>query len=433
MQVHVEDGESPKHSSQTKKSFFQKNKILVISIVGAIICMSIGAYFLFVPAEPDIIPNESIITTPYYKINLSYDIGIIPASYNQHLIKITHNGGEPVENMTEQLWITVYPPDGTPYPKRSGIKQLSKYQSFEESDNLYIYLGKDQLFYASKELPDYNDFVDFPVGSWAIHIDDARYKAPMSVYKFIIDESKTRLVNKNTKSSINQIIEESQPYDSIFISGDQVYHEQVIMEGKPLRLYGVGGPTIDAGGQSGSAITVLNNSNSEIFGFNIQNSGTQEFEQSGILLENSNHISIYNNSIHDNQNGIFLSSSDENDIRYNYIQANDIGGVVIAYGSSKNTIKNNYIAINTIGIFTRDTADSNYMVLNTGGGNTRYGIFLENKLKNIYEYNNFGNDKMSYEKTSDIPIMHYSEDKYNASAWLDPNRKLGIHESTGPT
>jgi parallel beta-helix repeat protein len=431
MQVHVEDGESPKHSPLVKKNKFKKNKILIISVVGAILCMALGAYLLFVPATP--VPvNETVIESPHYNIDLSYDVGVNPGAYDQHLIKITHNGGDSVENMSGQLWMSVYPPDGTPYEKRSWISHTSKYLSFEEGDVLYIYLGKDQLFYASKELPDYDEYVDFPDGDWGIHIDDARYKTPFSQYKFTIENSKTHLITKKSSLSINQMLDQAQPYDSIFIFGDQIYHEQVIMESKTLRLYGVGGPTIDAGGEN-SAIMVSNCSGGEIFGFNIQNSGTREFEQSGILLKDSDHMLIRNNSIHDNQNGIFLASSNENDIRYNYIQANDISGIAVTYGSSKNTIKNNYIAINTMGIYISDSSDSNYVVLNTGKDNTRYGLYIDNTLKNMYEYNDFGNDRMSYERTADAPITYYSEDKYNESAWLDPNRTLGAHESRGPT
>jgi len=432
MQVHVEEGESPKKTTLSKKNFFQKNKIMIIAVIGAIICMIGGIYLLLAPSEVPIDTSNITIEQPHFKMNLSYILGTNPGAYNQHLIKITHNGGEPVENMSDQLWITLYPPDGTPYLKRSSVTHTSKYLTFEEGDILYIYLGKDQLFYAAKELPDYQDYIDFPSGDWAIHIDDARYKSPIDVFKFTIKGSKTHLITKKSQLSINQILDQAEPYDSIFIYGDQVYHEQVIMESKTLRLYGVGGPTIDAGGYN-SAITISNSSGSEIFGFNIQNSGTFDFYESGILLKNSDHISIYNNSVHNNQNGIFLAASDENDIRYNYLQANDISGIAIAYGSSKNTIKNNYVAINTIGIYVVDSSDNNYIVLNTGGGNTRYGILLDNKGKNIYEYNNLSNDRMSYEDKGFVPVTYYSKDKYNASAWLDPNRELGLHESRGPT
>lgn len=422
--MHVQVDDLPKKQGKSKR----KNKILLVSIIGFIICMSAGAYLLLFPSAPD--PNQVTTPTelPHYQLTLAYDFGILPSAYDQHIIKIEHLGGDSIENMSEQLWVTIYPPDSTPYLKRSPVFQTSKYLTFEKGDVLYVYIGKDQNFYASKELPSYSDFIDFPNGNWGIHIDDARYKSAISSYSFTVSNSKTHIIDKKNEKSINQMMNDAQPYDTIFIVGDQIYHEQVLMDGKSIRLYGMNGPIIDAGGIN-SAITISNCSFGEIAGFDIRSSGTANSYESGIYLKNSDHISIRNNSIHDNQNGIYLISSNENDIRFNMIQVNDIAGLSITYGSSKNTIKSNYFGLNTIGIFVRDSSDNNYIVLNNGSGNSRYGILIENKLKNMYEYNNFTTDRMSYNKVAEDKIISYSQDKTNASDWLAPDRTIGLHES----
>jgi len=208
----------------------------------------------------------------------------LPSAHDQHIVKIEHLGGEVVENMSDQLWMSVYPPDSVPYAKRSLIHHTSKYLTFEPGDILYVYLGKDQQFYASKELPVYEDFIDFPDGKWEIHIDDARYKAAWSEYSFTVYDSKTHVVNRKSDKGINQLMNEAQPYDTLIIVGDQIYHEQVLMEGKTVRLLGTGGPIIDAGG-IGSAITIANCSYGEVSGFDIRSSGTGTIHDSGIYLK----------------------------------------------------------------------------------------------------------------------------------------------------
>jgi len=424
MHVQVDDG--PRRVSQSKLK--RKKLILMISIAGFFLCMIAGIFLILTPTTPEIIENVTEPEIPHYNIDLLYDFGVLPSSYNQHIVKIEHRGGDVVENMSSQLWISMYPPDGTPYLKRASVLYTAKYLSFEKGDVLYIYLGKDQNFYASKELPTYSDFVDFPNGAWGIHIDDGRYKSAMSTYSFTVFDSKTKIVNSKTVDTLSKLIDDSQPYDTIFVVGDQVYHEQILMDEKSVRLFGVGGPIINAGGIN-SAITISNCSYGEIRGFEIQGSGTLEPYDAGITIKNSNHISIYNNSFQNNQNGIYLSASDENDIRYNSFQVNDLAGILLEYGSSKNTIKFNYAGLNTIGIYLRDSSDNNYVVLNTGAHNSRYGILIENKLKNMYEYNNFSTDRMSYNKVVEDKITYYSQDKTNESAWLAPDRVIGRHES----
>lgn len=404
MHVHVEEMPQKENPAQIKK---RKYKLYALTI-GVILCIGVGIFLLFSAPQPK--PVETNITppTPGYKINFSYELGIIPASFDQHVVKITHTGGETIDDMNESLWITIYPPESTPYLRRTLVRYNSKYLDLSEGDELYIYIGRDQLFYASKELPDFEEYIDFPVGKWGIHIDDSRYKTGISTYEFNIDTSKTHLISKGSR--IQTEIDNAKPFDTLIVKGkDNVYHEQLTIENKPLRLYGVESPIIDAGG-SNSVITLVNTSYCEIYGFEIINSGIKEPIDAGILVYYSDHISIRNNSIHNNQNGIYLLGSLNNDILYNQAYLNDIAGLLLAQDSNSNTIKENSFQLNTMGIYIKDASTGNYMVKNTGHGNTRYGILIDNKLKNIYEYNDFTYDKMSYDRSIDENLTSSSLD-----------------------
>jgi len=420
MHVHVDELPSKETPAQIKR---RKYKTYAL-IAGALICLGMGIYFFMSQPEPVI---EQINTTPEipgYKINFQYELGVIPASFNQHVVKITHGGGETVENMSEMLWITMYPPESTPYPKRTLVTHLSKYLEFSEGDVLYVYLGKDNMFYASKELPDYDDYMDFPDGEWGVHIDDARFKTPISSYTYSIVKSKTHIIERGTR--IQSIIDNAKEFDTVVVIGrDSIYHEQLTIDSKPIRIFGMDGPIIDAGG-SNSVISILNSSYSEIYGLIIINSGIKEPNEAGILVFYSDNTLIRNNTIHDNQNGIYMIGGIKNTIIYNHVYSNDISGLAMALGSNDNTVKENIFQSNTFGIYVKDSSDANYIVRNTGNGNTRYGMLLDNQLKNIYEYNNFSYDKMSYDKVIEENLTTVSSPKSDADTWLTT---CGRHES----
>lgn len=420
MHVHVEELPTKDSPSLTKR----KKVILWSLIIGVIICVGVGIFLLIQPSpQPTIDPNVTP-EMPGYKINFQYELGVIPASFNQHIIKITHNGGDVVENMSEMLWITIYPPESTPYLRRTSIIHTSKYMEFSNGDILYIYLGKDQKFYASKEIPNYDQYMDFPDGNWGIHIDDARYKSPISSYDFSIGKSKTHIIDKTMR--IQNAIDSANEFDTILIKGeDTIYHEQITINSKSIRLVGIYDPIIDAGG-SNSVITILNSSYSEIDNLNIINSGVKDPNDAGILLFYSDNTMILNNTIHNNQNGIYMIGSVKNIIMNNQIYTNDISGLTLALGSNSNTVKENSFQSNTFGIYIKDASDTNYIVKNTGQGNTRYGIMIDNKLKNIYEYNNFTYDKMSYDKIVEQNLTTVSQSKSDADTWMTT---CGVHES----
>lgn len=121
------------------------------------------------------------------------------------------------------------------------------------------------------------------------------------------------------------------------------------------------------------------------------NSGT------GIKLNNSDYNEIIYNTITDNQNGVFLYTSDYNVIENNSaIKNNDLNGIFLNATSDYNSIKNNNISSNTQnGIFLNDHCDDNNISSNDIYSNSDSGIRIENSSSNSL-YSNTVNSNENY-------------------------------------
>jgi parallel beta-helix repeat protein len=397
MHVVVED-----KKQDPKKWTFQKKLIVIGGIIAALFFI-IGGYMMLAP-QPVV---EPVIVDPTLKVDFTYELGIIPDAHDQRVVKITNEGGSVINNLSTDLWITFYPPESTPYPKRSIAIDSSKYKTWEEGESIYVYIGIDDIFHSSKEIPAYSDFIDFPNGAWEVHIDDAIHASPISKYKFEIYDSKTQAVISS--GQLQNIIDAVQPYDTVIVSGE-IYHDQVHIA-KPLRLIGVKYPVIDAGG-SNSPVTIEAN-DVMLKGFVLINSGSTESTYAGVFLKNARNAQVIDNKIKQNTHGIYLYGSASNFIKNNTVSNNDIAGIVLNSGSDKNTVKYNDFSYNTIGIYLLGNANTNYIVQNTGRGNTRYGILIENRLRNTYEFNNFGADRLSYDDNTTRFIDAYNNEDEN--------------------
>jgi parallel beta-helix repeat protein len=431
MHVLVDDAPQKVDPEKVKAKKRKKNLILIGSSVGLVICMAVGIYFMFLQPAPAPQPVAAPVDLSF-KITTMYELGINPAAASQKVIKITHNGGEIVQNISKQLWITMYPPEDTPYLPRSPAIFSSKYTTFTEGDELYVYYDTNQQARVTKTIPSYSEYIDFPNGKWEVHIDDARYKVAMSSYKFTITDSRTHLVKVSDDISLSKLIAGSQPYDTIILYGsDKPYHEQVVID-KPMRIIGINNPTIDGGGVS-SVITIANTTDVLIQGLKVQNSGAKYPEDAAILIKGSTKINIRNNTISESQNGVYLYQSSECNIYGNSIYSNVISGIAVGYNSNKNTLKNNMLQLNTMGIYIPLGSDDNYIVSNNGFGNSRYGIFVGEKLHNVYEYNNF-TDTMSYDNNYDNAIALLYTDYSNNDLWGTPRSNLcGMWGTPGPS
>ncbi len=94
----------------------------------------------------------------------------------------------------------------------------------------------------------------------------------------------------------------------------------------------------------------------------------------GIYLINSSNNMIFDNSIDDNEDGIFLKYSDHNVISLNTIKSNFRSGIVLLY-SNYNTILGNTVSIHDISGINLDRSNYNLIlgnVVNSGWGGDIY-------------------------------------------------------------
>ena len=82
MSMHVEVTDTPTKSKPIGK---KRKYILIGSIIGFLICMGIGIFILLTPPEP--VVDNTVYEVPHFHTNFTYETGIIPAAYGQHLIK----------------------------------------------------------------------------------------------------------------------------------------------------------------------------------------------------------------------------------------------------------------------------------------------------------------------------------------------------------
>lgn len=403
-----------------KKGMSRKKKILLIgSIVGFIICIGLAVYILMGGGFEEKKPAPVVNTTPVilpYNTSFRFDIGYVSSAYDQRLVKITHDGGDKIENMVTDLYILMYPPEGTPYIARlpASYDANMKYTELKQGDALYFYMGIDQAPHVSKEIPSYDQYIDFPDGKWSIHIEDRKHNAVLTQYDFDIFNSRTRFVKSD--SILRNVISDSYDYDTIIVDGNgAIYHDQLIIE-RPLRMIGTNMPIIDAGG-SNPVVTIQNTTDVMIDGFRMQNSGLDESTDAGILVTKSSKVLLKNNHITENQNGIYLYNSNDCSLLKNTIFTNEISGIIIGDGSNRNIVSYNSVQINTFGIYIKGSADNNYVSSNTGFGNTRYGILVDNKLRNVYEYNDFGTDEVSYDQNYVLSSENLTVDYSNDGLW----------------
>jgi parallel beta-helix repeat protein len=117
----------------------------------------------------------------------------------------------------------------------------------------------------------------------------------------------------------------------------------------------------------------------------------------GICLENSSNNDIYNNDAWNNQDndlcyssaGIFLAYSSSNNIHNNIASTND-WGIVLGHSSSNNNIHHNIVSNNGRGISLYSSSNNN-IHNNTASNNGEDGVYLYSS-----SYNSFVSNNISY-------------------------------------
>ncbi|MCJ7444473.1 MAG: right-handed parallel beta-helix repeat-containing protein [Methanotrichaceae archaeon] len=201
---------------------------------------------------------------------------------------------------------------------------------------------------------------------------------------------------------IQDAIDAASPGDVIEVRGGN-YLENVIAN-KMLVLRGSGNPVIDSNG-NGSAVKLINDG-IVLEGFALINASS-----SGIEIDYNDNITIRNNIIRNNLNGITIHESFNSSILGNTISNNANIGLDLE-DSALSAIAHNIIHNNNDGIILRGS-NENAIEYNLIVNNTAYGISLENRFlseagpggfsdKNLLEKNQIeGNEYGIYLKYSE--------------------------------
>ncbi len=164
---------------------------------------------------------------------------------------------------------------------------------------------------------------------------------------------------------------------------------------KPVTLVGIGNPVLDGEGQGN--VVQVEASNVEIVGFNIRNSGSKLNESpAGILVSNSQNVTLQNNTFRNDEYGIYLKQSSACKIVNNKISGiqslpvEDRGDGIRLWHSNNNLATGNQIEDVRDGMLF-EFSSHNEMVQNKLT-NLRYGLHYMYSNDNDFRGNIFKHD-----------------------------------------
>ncbi len=227
-------------------------------------------------------------------------------------------------------------------------------------------------------------------------------------------DAKTLFVGSNkTYSSIQSAINNANPGDTIFIQNG--IYEEYLKISKNISLIGesINGTVIT--GNNTEDVIYVTSSGVTITNLTVSGSGVGLFDaaieldsvvnckisccnimwndQEGIFLNNSNNNNISNNILFENKEAIRMYSSTYNSIFNNTI-SNNRNGMVIDY-SNNNTINNNYLSYNINYAILLEISSNNTIINNSLIYNYQYSIYINESnnntiIHNIIEPNEYG-------------------------------------------
>jgi len=210
-------------------------------------------------------------------------------------------------------------------------------------------------------------------------------------------------------------------YGDIIQVAPGTYGENIRLK-NGISLHGSGADVTVIDGGGNGHVVVFNMADGDISGFTIFNSGHSPIYRSGIFVSQSS-VTIENNIIANNANGISASSSSVVVIKKNRIENNmALFGSGVEFHSSSGVIVSNIIANNNNngGIYCSDSSPS--IINNTIYNNFNYGIrcnptSLQLILNNIIAYNEYGIMAVDgYESPVSLLNMAYNDVWNNTTA-----------------
>jgi parallel beta-helix repeat protein len=145
----------------------------------------------------------------------------------------------------------------------------------------------------------------------------------------------------------------------------------------------------------------LSSSSSNIFTNNT--ASFSKFE--GIWIYNSNNNTITNNTASENEYGIYLLSSCDNNLTGNIANANtgELGGIYLGWYSNDNKLTSNIVSNNSqYGIYLSLSCNNNNLSCNNVNSNSDYGIYLEDSNNNLIYNNYLNNTNNAYDNGTNI-------------------------------
>jgi len=188
---------------------------------------------------------------------------------------------------------------------------------------------------------------------------------------------------------------------SMPLSGVTIYIESdgIILDGNGNTLTGTGsGFGIFFDGKTGVTIKNLKVKNFAS-GITVYNSSNNNLP--------SNH-NILDNSLSENQIGIYLSNSNSSTLKNNTVSNNSGWGIALASNANNNTVMGNTISNGLYGVYILDFSNNNLIINNTVSNNSGYGIYLTNHSNSNQIYNNnfIGNYIQAYDISSAVNVYN---------------------------
>jgi parallel beta-helix repeat protein len=172
-------------------------------------------------------------------------------------------------------------------------------------------------------------------------------------------------------SKIQWAIDNTSDGDTVFVYNG-TYYEHVVVN-KTINLIGEDRNNTIIDGEGTGIVLKITFDWVNITGFTIIRSGPISSGY-GLQLDNVQNCTISNNKITDNNWGIYLTSSSNNNILNNNVSSNNNYGMYIFSSSNNNIINNNCSSHTFVGILLLGSSSNN--IINSTAADNEYGIYL---------------------------------------------------------
>ncbi len=118
----------------------------------------------------------------------------------------------------------------------------------------------------------------------------------------------------------------------------------------------------------------------------------ESYHAGTIYCINCNNITIENQTLENNLEGIYFYNTKNSTIIYNDFYHNKMSGITVSDGSSNNSILNNTISTCGYGIRIEQSSNDNNIIYNTVLNNNYYGIHSQGSSNNLLKNNTIGSN-----------------------------------------